>query len=336
MRRLWPWIARGGVSLILITLIVRIVGLGNLAEVFARVRPILLVPVVAALWAGIFVFTVRWNLMLGVCEIPTRFRRLLYLNLWGWLGNMALPATIAGDTIRIGGFYQEKRAALVGGSVLLDRALAISTQALVGVLAAGAFVFAMGGPSEFLLVMGITAVAVLVGLALLVRIALTGWMPRWVPERVRETLLRSSGVMAEGIRALGRRPSLVVLVSSLSLVIHVFLAISFYLLLRILGSSPGFTGVFISVPIVGLISLLPVSVGGLGTREGAFVVIYGTLGVDAESAVVASLLFYLCNIVAAVTGLALFKGWELVGGGARGGAGGKDDTGGTDSTRRGM
>lgn len=57
------------------------------------------------------------------------------------------------------------------------------------------------------------------------------------------------------------------------------------------------------VPLIIMISFIPVSISGLGIREGAFVVLLGILGVSPDLAVTLSLLWFLSVVAVSVWGL---------------------------------
>jgi uncharacterized membrane protein YbhN (UPF0104 family) len=59
---------------------------------------------------------------------------------------------------------------------------------------------------------------------------------------------------------------------------------------------------FIVAPTVLLVSMLPISIGGWGVREGAMVVALHGFGISAEDALLPSVLFGLCAVVAALPG----------------------------------
>jgi hypothetical protein len=59
------------------------------------------------------------------------------------------------------------------------------------------------------------------------------------------------------------------------------------------------------IPIVFLLMLLPISVGGIGVREGILVVYSGFLGVPTEQAVLAGLSFYFFQIMMLLPGFAI-------------------------------
>jgi hypothetical protein len=54
---------------------------------------------------------------------------------------------------------------------------------------------------------------------------------------------------------------------------------------------------FIFVPIIILVALLPLSVGGIGVREGAYVYFFSQVGVSASEAFILSLLLYVVMMI---------------------------------------
>ncbi|GJL50356.1 lysylphosphatidylglycerol synthase transmembrane domain-containing protein [Candidatus Nitrospira salsa] len=56
------------------------------------------------------------------------------------------------------------------------------------------------------------------------------------------------------------------------------------------------------VPIIFLVSLIPISIGGLGVREAAFISLLGLVGVQAEAAFSLSVIMYVVNLVTTLPG----------------------------------
>ena len=93
----------------------------------------------------------------------------------------------------------------------------------------------------------------------------------------------------------------------LSLMIQLFLGLSAYLLalaLNLLKFSLDmkFFKTVVYTSLVNLITMLPISLGGLGVREGGFVYLMGPY-VGVEGAISISLLYYFANILASLPGL---------------------------------
>ncbi len=68
-------------------------------------------------------------------------------------------------------------------------------------------------------------------------------------------------------------------------------------------------GVFVGVPLVTALTLLPLGLGGLGWRESAFVVVLGWFGLQEERALALSLGWYALNLALGGVGLGVL-GWE--------------------------
>ena len=60
------------------------------------------------------------------------------------------------------------------------------------------------------------------------------------------------------------------------------------------------------LPLVTLVTLIPVSIGGAGVREWLYVELFGSLGMRAEAALSLSLSVFAATLVWGVFGLALF------------------------------
>lgn len=57
-----------------------------------------------------------------------------------------------------------------------------------------------------------------------------------------------------------------------------------------LDQNIGMTDMFFFIPLLNIVSLLPFTIGGLGLKEGAFVVFFGAIGISKESALAIALL----------------------------------------------
>ncbi len=108
-----------------------------------------------------------------------------------------------------------------------------------------------------------------------------------------------------GIHALPRRAihlAFLGIVFALAATTHLLNVLVFWMLGQGLGLTMTFDQWFIVVPTVLLISMLPISVGGWGVREGVMVVALHGLGVPSEEALLSSILFGLCVVIATLPG----------------------------------
>jgi glycosyltransferase 2 family protein len=98
-------------------------------------------------------------------------------------------------------------------------------------------------------------------------------------------------------------------VFGLAVAIHLLNVVVIWLPAKSLGLPLSFAQCLFIVPSVLLVSMLPISSGGWGIREGLMVIAFGQLGIEPEQAIVPSLLFGATTLVATLPGSII---WVLV------------------------
>jgi uncharacterized protein (TIRG00374 family) len=96
-------------------------------------------------------------------------------------------------------------------------------------------------------------------------------------------------------------PRIALPVVTLSLAIHMLGAFAGQIFLLALGFDLPFVVNLFVAPLNALVMALPITVGGIGVREGAFVLFYGAFGVPAETALLVSF----CGLLTVMVGHAL-------------------------------
>lgn len=95
----------------------------------------------------------------------------------------------------------------------------------------------------------------------------------------------------------------------LSLMIHLATVGLIAILLGALGAGDPLTVAILGAPLVILVSLLPISVGGFGVREGAFVLVFGLFGTQPAIAASVGLAWWGVQVIAAIAGCTLAAAW---------------------------
>jgi uncharacterized membrane protein YbhN (UPF0104 family) len=88
-----------------------------------------------------------------------------------------------------------------------------------------------------------------------------------------------------------------------SIIIQILNIFSVYILSKGLSMDISFITLMIFVPIIIVISFIPVSISGIGLREGAFVFLLGTMGIQPALAMTLSFLWFLSVVAASLWGL---------------------------------
>ena len=83
---------------------------------------------------------------------------------------------------------------------------------------------------------------------------------------------------------------------------HLLIVTTVYLINMAIGSNATYLHCLLFVPVIGLISSIPVTIGGIGLREAGYILLFTQVGVTKEHALGMSLIYFL-----------LFFGWAIVG-----------------------
>ncbi|CAN7409095.1 lysylphosphatidylglycerol synthase transmembrane domain-containing protein [Bosea sp. LjRoot9] len=222
--------------------------------------------------------------------------------------NQILPTGFGGDAIRIVRAYDS---GIVAGwatiGVLIDRAFGLLAVGLVLLAAlvnhssqvATAPTFPLIAACAALIVGGAAGAA---GLGMVLRPeALPGWTRPFV------VLLKAFADVFKSPKGLGY--VFATLIASSGLTVASFMACA-----NSLGVQVGWWDCAIILQGMVLASLIPISIGGWGLREGAAIILFGALGIGTEAAAATSILFGLVLTVVGLIGAAvwMFSGYRRV------------------------
>ncbi|MEN3338704.1 MAG: glycosyltransferase 2 family protein [Acidobacteriota bacterium] len=269
---------------------------------------------VALLFVDRTLMAYRWMVLLCALTPGTRppFRAVLRIFFVSTFVGTFLPS-VGGDLYRA---YSLSRLDVSGvesaASVLMDRVLGVMAIVIVGVLAL------IPAPPRarnpwMLLTLALGSLGCLVaGVVVFSERAATAGQAiaaRLSNPRAR----RIAGGMIESVRRYGRHHRELLNVLGLSVGVQMVRVVQAWCLGRALGIEAGLVMYFIFIPIVLLIMLLPITVSGLGTSQGAFSWLFGTIGVPPAASVALSILFVALGVIGNLPGglLYVFGGREV-------------------------
>jgi len=248
---------------------------------------------------------IRWRQLLHAIDIRIPLSRLLVSFSGGVFFNAILISSIGGDFVRsIDLAVFTKRPRQIVATVLLDRLSGYVGLVLVVLVAAflGKDVI---GTSKSILFSIAVIVVILAGILLVL-------FNHYVYTKVNRILGSSRlGKVGESIKNLHEELHIFkqhkgVLFFSvvLSILVQTVAPLSSYLVARALGVHVSLTYFFIFIPLVGAITMLPISIGGLGVRENSMVLFFKQVGVPQELTIAMSLLgFFFTLGYSAIAGL---------------------------------
>lgn len=254
--------------------------------------------------AGIVLSTLRWQYVLRVLELPGSLSTLLSHYLAGLFVGNFLPSTIGGDVVRVTRLSAGNGDTSASfASVVLERLTGWLVLPVITLfaLATHPSLLHLGAATRLALILSLGTLVLLVVLLTLTASPSGGGRFREQPG-----WLRFAGAVHLGLIRFRHRPlaSGSVLVAGFAYQLAVVLAA--WMMAHALGISVGWAAILAFMPAVGIAQVLPISIGGLGVREAAFVVFLHPLGVPSGQAVALGLAVYGMNLTASLLGAPAF------------------------------
>ncbi len=246
----------------------------------------------------------RWQVLLVHKNFKIPFPQTIVIFFISLFFNNLLPTTVGGDVMRVVYSMKEKKADALG-IVLADRILGF-IGLFVFALASVLYLLIFKDRGEFLSMM-------IIGLVVLILISYILFSGRGyslfspVIEGIKifhlgDRLNRLHKTMTDFGGAWG----VIILCIAQSVIIQVLLAISPFLILKSMHiQNISLLPFFIYVPIINVISMIPISLNGLGVRENTYVLLFSRIGLPGAISITMSLVsFFLTFLYSLVGGIA--------------------------------
>src|ERR1051325_1315760 len=252
-----------------------------------------------------FLGAIRWKVLAEPLGFNTTLKLYFAFYLIGMLFNLFAPGTVGGDVRRIYYLAREgdtDRDTRWGGStmnsavvVFIDRLIGMMVLIWVGALGLILFPQYTIPHAVRLLTFGLAAGFIAGGLLLPVlrRVLPSGSNPMIVKVRV------AIGAYHSDWRAVLNSISLSFIIHFLQAWIHLILAAA-------LAIELPFSYCLIIYPLVGTFSALPISLNGLGLREGGYLYLLGLIGINSEKGIAFGLLLFLVVVADSLIGGLVF------------------------------
>jgi uncharacterized protein (TIRG00374 family) len=290
---------RAGVTVALTAFVAVRVDWGAFAERLESGRPGWFAAAVGLVAAALVIGALRWWQLLGAAGIRLDARQLGRVYTVSTFSSTFLPTSVGGDVARALLVAREPRLLVrVGATILVDRA-----GALLGMLALAwlGLLLQPGAASvrtQVALAVVTGAVVVAGAVALL-----AATRPSAAPARVRPARLgRALREVREVTAIYGRRPAVLVVLVGSSVLFQALVAAQLCALAESLGLSLSFAMAAVTLTLVTLATMIPLSIAGFGIREVSYVVVLAGAGIDATDATALSLATVVVLLLASLPG----------------------------------
>lgn len=292
-------VARVVVTVTLLVVVARSLDVGSLLETVRRFVPVWVAVALALQFLGVVASTLAWQSLLTPFEGRRRgFAALFRFYLVSRFFTLVGPGTVVGDATRV---YQTQREAETRRDALATPTAAVVAEkglyagALVAVASVSSlFVELPSSALEGLRLAGVVLVVGAVGL----------FVGAVAVDRVPTTGLAAAGRTV--VSSYADRPVSLVVAAVASLGTVAATVLSTWALVVALGLTVPVVYLWATVPLVAVLVALPISIQGLGVREGAYVFLLGYVGVPAEAALAISVTNFGLSLVVAAVGAALY------------------------------
>jgi glycosyltransferase 2 family protein len=304
LRRSWRFVLRLALSAGLLTFLFTRVDLERLSGILNQARPGLLAAVLGLLVVDRGAAALRWYVLLrgrNPSVSLAAVTKLIFVS--GFVGYF-MPGNVGVELFRVYGLTRATSdISLAIASVLVERVfalLALILLVLIGLALQPGLPPAIGGAAAIGLGgLGAAVVALFEPRARRLTLALLA--PAWLLP-ARRGLERIHGVL-DGYR---RQPWLMLGSLVLAVLFQLVRCVTPAVGAAALGMSVPLV-VFVAVmPVVVLLTLLPISIAGFGVQEAGFVYLFGLAGMSVEGALLLSLLIHIFVLLAVLPGAWLY------------------------------
>lgn len=260
----------------------------------------------AVIALGQGVAAVRWVVLLRRWDVPLTLSQAFRLNMVGLFLNLVFPTSVGGDVVRaffLARHSQKTPEAVT--SVFVTRFLGLVVLLLLGLFSGIVFAWSVL-PHWILFALAAVILASMICGVLALRSA---WLVRW-SEGPDAGLVGKLRHVVAILRSLGGDHWLLFQILFLSLVIQLLAIHGYYEAARAINVRTSYLNFLVFMPIVTFVTMVPISIFGLGIRENAFIYLFQFVGITQGLSWSMSATWTLAYVLVSLVGFALFMTLE--------------------------
>jgi uncharacterized protein (TIRG00374 family) len=295
------WFIRIGVSTGLIVLLLLLLDRERLVECIGKVNLEWFLLALLIQGVGILAGVIRWDLLLGGQQLHLPLGNLGGAYLVGRFFGSFLPSTIGLDAYRT--YYAAVRTREVARCVAVT-----AVEKVIGLLALSALALAalpLGMrllPQKALWTLGAILCAPIIAAALLLFYPGLFIRVARLFHRLGRRWTEGIAKWSEAVGQFGAQRGRLLLATALGLVVHGANRALYIATARAVGAGVPSTEILFIGPLMIAATLVPISIAGIGVREGTYVFFLASVGVPTEQAVLLGFLGYLAGEIYSLIG----------------------------------
>jgi len=293
------------ISLALIALAFYLIDFRQVMAQLRQVQSLYFVLALAFFIVAIIVNGAKWQVLLRAQGVNVPFSAVLRFIFVGFFFNNFLPANVGGDVMR--GFSLARytdRAADAAVSVIVDRVIGLmaymTTAAIAAIIAVNFTGRAELQQVEWVALVALAVLALGFGVLLSRRLRLL--ITRIFQTRFLAPLAPLWGRISDAFGAYRFRYIALVTAFAIALVGIACTTIVNWLLSQSMGGLMPLEAIFLFNPLIALVLMIPVSIGGIGVNQTAYPFFYGLAGVPPDHALAVSILMQAIALLGSLPG----------------------------------
>lgn len=304
LKKIFSIVLRIAISIILLFFLFKQIDNKSLFEIIKKTDKPLLLLALLIFFLNYTLCLFRWQMLLKTVNIHIPLKRIIISFSGGVFFSLFLPSTIGGDIMRsIDLAAHTKKPREVIATILLDRLSGYVALVIVALLALLAGWRLVQDFSTLLAVSVITGVLIAILLVL---------FNKFIYSKVNKFLHSPNAGKIRGaiknlhqeIHVFQHHKKVIIKNLALSILVQVISPLTFYIIALSVGVRINIIYFLVFLPIIGAVTMLPISIGGLGLRDAMTIFFFAKAGVGKDLSFAMSLLnFSFILIYSAIGGL---------------------------------
>jgi len=284
------------ISLIVYLVSTRIESFSDVIEILKSSNKFLLLLSLSTHALGTYITAVRWKTLLNTQGVRLSNATLSVTVLIGSFFNNFLPTSIGGDVFRA--YDASKKGNISLGSsasvILVERFSGVVSAATYAIVALFLGFTAIGHRSVIVPIVIFFVISLILGFLII--------NPSLFRLRKITSKFRFLRKISDKLANVKKYKVVLVEVLVFSFLLQFSVILNWWLAAMALGINLSLTAFIFIVPVVAVIAMLPISIGGIGLRENSLVIIMVAMGVNNEKAALCSLIILFMLIIMGVIG----------------------------------
>lgn len=210
--------------------------------------------------------------------------------------NTLLPGIVGGDAVKAYYLYRETGTPGISmASVFMDRYIGFISIIFIALISL---------PFGFAYIKGTGLEYLFPGIILIFIAGSFVFFKARIGERLR--LLREFYSFFDAYRDFTNTVDTLLKALLLSVIIQLMNMGAVYIISQSMGIEVPFLSILLFIPFIVTVSMIPLSISGLGVREATFVILFGKVGVKPEAAITLSLLWFFSVVMGSLPGLLFY------------------------------